>query len=214
MKIEERIAQRFEELHQASLKVQLKHIAGFGNFVESESWAKWSTSALNLLGLAFGTDSVHFIGFKKICDNWRDYPHDLEAARGVFSAAKEDYQEGFFVSLSKAISGELFGDFVQLAKRCLAEGSKEAAAVIACAALEDTLKRYVASKGIDVQNKTMQDVVNAMKSKGLITGAQKSLLEAMPSIRNYAMHADWNKLRPEDVNSVIGFVEQFLIQHF
>jgi len=158
--------------------------------------------------------TLYIIGFKKICDDWHDYLDDLNAARGVFSAAMEDYQGGYFVSLSNAISGELFGDFVQLAKRCLAEGSKDAAAVIACAALEDALKRYVSSKGIDVQDRTMQEVVNAMKSEGLISGAQKSLLDAMPKVRNYAMHADWNKIRSEDVSSVIGFVEQFLILHF
>jgi hypothetical protein len=60
----------------------------------------------------------------------------------------------------------------------------------------------------------MQDVVNALKSKGLIGGAQKTLLDAMPKIRDYAMHANWAKIRPEDVNSVIGFVEQFLVIHF
>jgi hypothetical protein len=126
----------------------------------------------------------------------------------------EDYKGGYFISLSKTISGELFGDFVLLGKRCLAEGNKDAAAVIACAALEDALKRYALSEGLNVQEKSMQDVVNALKSKGLVSGAQKTLLDTMPKIRDYAMHANWNKIAPEDVNSVIGFVEQFLVIHF
>jgi len=217
MKIEERIDQRFQELYQASQKIQRdqrKLPSGPIERVENESWAKWSTNALNLIELAFGSASVHFIGFKKICDNWHESPRELNSARGVFHAAMEDYKEGYFISLSKAISGELFGDFVQLAKRCLEEDSKDVAAVIACAALEDTLKRYASSQNIDVQERSMQDVVNALKSKGLISGAQKTLLDAMPKIRDYAMHANWNKIRPEDVNSVIGFVEQFLIMHF
>ena len=54
----------------------------------------------------------------------------------------------------------------------------------------------------------------AIKSKGLVTGAQKTLLDAMPKIRDYAMHANWQKITPEDVNSVIGFVEQFLVSRF
>lgn len=28
------------------------------------------------------------------------------------------------------------------------------------------------------------------------------------------MHAEWTKIDPADVSSVIGFVEQFLISHF
>jgi len=36
----------------------------------------------------------------------------------------------------------------------------------------------------------------------------------MPKIRNSAMHADWEKLTPQDAGSVIGFVEQFLLVNF
>jgi hypothetical protein len=28
------------------------------------------------------------------------------------------------------------------------------------------------------------------------------------------MHANWEKLTPADVGSIIGFVEQFLLSHF
>jgi hypothetical protein len=217
MKTEEHYNQRFQELYQASQQIQRdwrKFPSGPIEYVENESWAKWSTNALNLIELTFGSDSVHFIGFKKICDNWRGHPKELDSARGVFHAAMEDYKRGYFISLSKTISGELVGDFVLLSKQCLAEGNKDAAAVIACAALEDALKRYALSEGLNVQEKSMQDVVNALKSKGLVSGAQKTLLDVMPKIRDYAMHADWTKIRPEDVNSVIGFVEQFVMIHF
>jgi hypothetical protein len=87
-------------------------------------------------------------------------------------------------------------------------------AVLACAALEDALKRYAIAKDIDVSNKTMDIVVNALKAGGFVSGSQKGLLEAMPRIRNHAMHADWDKLIPQDAGSVIGFVEQFLLVHF
>ena len=60
----------------------------------------------------------------------------------------------------------------------------------------------------------MSEIINALKSKRLVSGAQKSLLEAMPKIRNAALHADWEKISEPEVNSVIGFVEQFLLQNF
>jgi hypothetical protein len=37
---------------------------------------------------------------------------------------------------------------------------------------------------------------------------------AMPKTRNNAMHADWGKITPQDVGSVIGFVEQFFNNTF
>ncbi len=94
------------------------------------------------------------------------------------------------------------------------EGHKDVAAVLACAALDDVLKGFAARHRIDTTDRSMQDVVNALKAKGLVGGAQKTLFGTMPKIRDYAMHAEWTKIDPADVSSVIGFVEQFLISHF
>lgn len=60
----------------------------------------------------------------------------------------------------------------------------------------------------------MQEVINSLKSKGLVAGAQKTILDTMPRVRNLALHADWDKLSEPEVNSVIGFVEQFLVTKF
>jgi hypothetical protein len=215
MRLDERILKRFNELEQATSQVTIiprgQHTA---EHVDDGSWQRWSTSALNLLENAFGPQSVHLRNFRQIYDQFRHWRTDLEAARGVFRAAKEDYEGGYIFSLERAVSGEVFGDFVLLAKKSLDEGHKDVAAVLACAALEDALKRYAWAEGLHVDNEDMQQVVNALKSKGLVSGAQKTLLDTMPKIRDYAMHANWTKITPQDIGSVIGFVEQFLLEKF
>jgi hypothetical protein len=112
------------------------------------------------------------------------------------------------------ISAEVFGGFVTLAKQALSEGHKDVAAVLARAALEDALKRYAVSRNLTVTEKSMSDVVNALKPEGLVAGAQKSLLDAMPRVRNFAMHAEGSRISEPEVSSVIGFVEQFLLTKF
>ena len=112
------------------------------------------------------------------------------------------------------VSGEVFGDFVAAAKKALDEGSKDVAAVLACAALEDALKRFAKVNELNVDGKDMSEVIGALKSKGLVGGAQKSILETMPKTRNNAMHADWGKISTAEVGGVIGFTEQFLLQNF
>jgi Domain of unknown function (DUF4145) len=215
MKLDPRIQARFHELEEAVSKVKVVKSHDWMDYVESETWQKWSTNVLNLLNTAFSSNSVHSQNFKKIYDAFKAHPSNFEAARGVFLAAKEDYEGGYVFSLERAISGEIFGDFVALAKQSLSEGYKDAAAVLACAALEDALKRYARTQeGLNVDDAVMQKVVAALKSKGLVSGAQKTLLDTMPKIRDYAMHANWDKIKAEDVSSVIGFVEQFLISHF
>ena len=161
-----------------------------------------------------GTNSPHTRNFQKLYDNYRGWKDDLPNAVGVFRAAKEDYEGGYIFNRERIHSGEIISDFVALAKMALQEGNKDVSAVLASAALEDTLKRYARENSLVVDDKDMQEVVGALKSKGLVSGAQKSLLDTMPKLRNYAMHANWDKLTNSDVGSIIGFIEQFLLSHF
>jgi hypothetical protein len=205
MDLEEKVKVRFIKLEELSARIPFP--------LTSETvpdWSRWTTSVMNLLEGLFGIDSVYF---KRFSDTARDY-HAIKEAKGIFTAAKRDFEEGYAFSLRNVTTGEIFGDFINLAKECLGENYKDVAAVLACAALEDALKRFARENGFDVDKKVMQEVINALKSKGLIKGAQKSLLEAMPKIRDYAMHADWHKIKSEDVSGVIGFTERFIIEHF
>jgi hypothetical protein len=217
MKTDEAIARRFEELKEEGSKIKMLFFKNL-MYADPASWGRWSTSALNLLEKVFGRNSVPFQNLKKLDDAVAGKVgaahYQLEAARGIFAGASREYKAGFFTSLSTAVSGELFGDFVRIAKHCLDEGFKDPAAVMASAALEDVLKRYATLQGLAAKDKSMQEVVNALKSKGLVRGAQKSLLDSMPKIRDYAMHANWDKIGAEEVSGMIGFVEQFLITHF
>lgn len=114
----------------------------------------------------------------------------------------------------RRLESAVLGDFVALSKAALADGNKDVAAVLAAAALEDCLKRFALRHGMNVDGPSMQDIVNALKGKGLVTGSQKTLLETMPKLRDYAMHANWAKVDSASVGGMIGFVEQFLIDHF
>jgi hypothetical protein len=214
--INEVFARRFNELEQAYGQIRFKPNGGgmSGTHVASGEWQRWATSAQNLLLAVFGEKSPHYTNFLGALTHCVGYDESMRAMQGIFLAAKDDFDGGYVFNVDLRVSGEVFGDFVVLAKQALANGKKDVAAVLACAALEDALKRYAASNGIDTTEKTMQEVVNSLKGKGLVAGAQKSLLDTMPRIRNLALHADWDKLSEPDVNSVIGFVEQFLLSKF
>jgi hypothetical protein len=177
-------------------------------------YTSWGTSAQSLMLAVFGTSSPYYQNFVSALTNCDGQPYQVDTLRGVFRSAKEAFEGGYVFNIELSVSGEVFGNFVAMAKHALSGGHKNVAAVLACAALEDTLKRYALSNCLTVDDKTMQDVVNALKSKGLVTGAQKSLLDPMPKIRDYAMHANWDKITEQDVGAVIGYVEQFLLSKF
>lgn len=213
MKIRTDIVKRFAELEQEMQTFEL--IKGdFGLHVDTVKWQKWANRVIAVLDASFGRDSRYSQNFAMAYKDCRGYISEIEPLKGVFLGAKADIDAGYLASVETLLSGELFGDFLVMAKKSLEEGNKDVAAVLASAALEDVLKKYARSQGLDVDDKVMQDVVNALKSKGLVTGAQKSLLDAMPKIRDYAMHANWGKITPQDVGSLIGYVDQFLLMYF
>jgi len=207
------LAKRFSEL-----AIQGDAIPFYGNKVASEKqFHAWAISSLHVIQAAFGKRSPHSVRFEEeLTKVSRGYvsERELNIFRGIFLGAKSDIDGGYLFDFQSAISGEIFGDFVASAKAALDRGEHTVASVLACAALEDSLKRFAAANELNVEDKTMEDIVNALKSKGLVSGSQKGLLAAMPRIRNHAMHANWDKLTPEDAGSVIGFVEQFLLANF
>lgn len=213
--LKDTFARRFTELEIGFKAIPfIPYSHGTGTQVPDGQWQKWATSAQNLILAVFGEAAPHYVNFVAAYGKCRGDDSQVRTLNALFLSAKEDFEGGYVFDVDLRVSGEVFGDFVALARQSLSDGHKDVAAVLACAALEDALKRYAVSNALEVNDKTMQDVVNSLKSKGLVAGAQKSLLDAMPRIRNLAMHAEWGKISEPDVSSVLGFVEQFLLTKF
>jgi hypothetical protein len=177
-------------------------------------WLKWASNVLNLLKIAFGSESDYYKSFEDVYKKFEYLNFQTEKEKGIFLAAKEDFEKRFVFSLENRLYGKILGDFVLLAREALRNNKKDVAAVLISASLEDILKKYAIKNGLEDDDKSIQEVINFLKSKGLIHGAQNPLLKSMAKTRNYAMHANWDKITSEEVSSIIGFIEQFLIDKF
>ena len=209
------ISQRFAELESVFNGIQYgptKFSVAYAT--DRASWRRWTTSAASLIRGVCGPESTYCKVFDAGCDGCNGLKDSLQELFGVFQAAREAYDKEFLFDLEVQTAADVFGSFATAAKQAMKENKKDVAAVIASAALEDALKRYAVRSGLDVSDTTMATVINALKSKGLVSGAQKSLLGGMLRTRNNAMHADWDKITEPEVSSLIGFVEQFLMTSF
>ena len=207
----EDIARRFAELDAAFNAI------GFSSHyaIDKSAWRRWTTSTASLIRGACGPESVYYSTFRDLsAETVSGYMPQLKQLYGVFQAARDAYDNDLLFDLEIETAADIFGSFAAAAKQALKENKKDVAAVIASAALEDALKRYAVRNGLDVDDKTLAPVINALKSKGLVSGAQKSLLAGMLKMRNSAMHADWSEITEPEVASLIGFVEQFLLTNF
>ena len=107
----------------------------------------------------------------------------------------------------------MFGSLLNSASTALKEGHKDSAAVLASAAFEDSLKKIGALHGLTLEEEDLGNVIGALKGKQLLQGGAAKSAERYQSFRNFAMHANWEKITEEEVGGLIGFVEQLLLKH-
>ena len=138
----------------------------------------------------------------------------VQHLHGYLRELKVAIEDGLILNIQNEARGETLGDFLVLAREALDAEQKDVAAVLACAALEDTLKRCASDRGLDVQDKNMNEVVNALKAEGVIRRNQGALLSAFVKLRNDAFHAQWDAIDTTGVTSIIAFTEEFLARQF
>lgn len=199
------------ELGNTVLSTRRNRSPGLLPSVNNGKFRGFRSASLSFLERIFGAHQTYykeFIEHVKVSG-----PSYTEAGINILQAAKAEIEGGWLFTVEGQVSAEIFADFIALAKEAL-EDNKDVAAVLACAALEDALKRVATKENLDVDDKDMSEVINALKAKGVIKGAQAPIVQSYVKLRNKAFHAEWDKFDKESVSSVIGFTEQFLLTNF
>jgi len=205
------IIQRIDYL----IKVAEKSSDDFGGAGEVMS------GTINILESLYGPESLKC---KAYVDSYNSYIRDPKGPRvhlhsmvrsssGTLQSIRSEIEAGLTENLERQAQGGIFGDFIVLAKEAL-DKSKDVAAVLVSAALEDALKRFASVKGLDVADANMEQVINALKSKGLLKDTQASIVKGHKQLRTKAFHAEWDKFDKTSVSSAIGFTESFILENF
>ena len=132
---------------------------------------------------------------------------------GALTSAKKDVEFGLLVNIKKKAAAEVYADFIAMAKSAIENGYKDVSAVMSAAALEDSLKKYATLNGLNVDDKDMSEVINALSSASLLGGPQLKIVRSHLTLRNKAMHAEWSQIDTPEVKSLIAFTEEFVLRN-
>jgi uncharacterized protein YutE (UPF0331/DUF86 family) len=212
MLTKENLLSRIDEL----LKLQWQGEQAYD--VVAETYA----GAITIASQLWGTGSAQVDAIKQLREDmqasrWAERAkaeNILLQCQGVLRSIASDIRAGRLGSIRLEYQGQVFADLLNVAKAAMAEGTKDVAAVLAAAALEDALKRYGQANGLDIEDKDLTTVINALKSAGLLSSTQGALLKGMVPFRNKALHAEWARIDTAEVQGVLAFVEEFLARHF
>ena len=209
MRMEELIQKRFNELTERAKSSVVVRGHGGEPEVNNERFHEWATSALNLLQRTFGEDSAHYHNFREHYESFNGFVHEFEPCRGIFQAAREDYEGGFLFNIRALIKAEVLADDVLgQARELLNAGYKDPACVLVGVALETTLKEMCTRASVP-QNKT--DRMNADLCKaGIYNLAKQKQITAWVELRNKAAHGNWGEYTLPDVEDFLNGVERFI----
>ena len=180
---------------------------------EAASANEMYSGAITLIELIYGENS-HQLKALSIGKESIQWFTKADIAIGALKSLEAEINADLIPSIEKRITGEFFADFISMAKDAIANDYKDVAAVLASAAIEDSFKKLGEINGLNLEDKDMSEVINALKSKELLKGTQVKIASSYIALRNKAFHAQWDKIDTPEVKSLIAFTEEFIIRNF
>lgn len=207
---------------QKSISKRLNELIQVAKSGNPEAIGEVTSGTITILEKLYGTNSEKLKAYIQMYQVYLKDPHRNSMVvknkirydtLGILKSIKSEVEAGLVGNLELQAQGGIFGDFITLARESFDE-NKDVAAVLVSAALEDALKRFALQNDLDVADANMEQVINALKSKGLLKDPQASIAKGHKELRKKAFHANWDKIEKPSVNSAIGFTETFILENF
>lgn len=181
-----------------------------GHRIDDQMFANWKVKAKNLLNIACGKDSEHYLEFIEL-EKGGAYQGNGDIflkLKPIFLAAQEDFEGGYLRSVRNLVQAEVYSTELDQARELLSAGYKTPAAVVAGVVLESGLRQMCNDRSLPAGK---LDRMNADLSKA---GAYNLLVQkqitAIADIRNNAAHGNSEQFQNKDVSDMISYVESFL----
>jgi glycerol dehydrogenase-like iron-containing ADH family enzyme len=211
MTIDEKVRARFDELVTAGEAV----VAGKWQAQNRQSYVdlaaahQWATSSMSLIEQILGIEGAHARQFRSLVQKVAVAGMAM-AALGTLRAARDDYASGLH-AIHRLVEAEVFDGLLEQAEHLLANGYHVAAAVIAGAVLEDTLRNLCQQHGIVLlPNATAGAMNDALAGKVVYNKLVQKQVTTQSHVRNKAAHGELQQFTREDVAEMVPWVRRFV----
>ncbi len=152
--------------------------------------------------------------------NW-SWSVRAEGIVGVVQAVQAAIDSGLLEGYRKLIRGELFSDYLDMARHLLDEGYKDAAAVIAGSSMEVNLRSLCVRHDIptsDQKNgkeipRKAESLNTELRKHGCYDKTEQKLVTALLGIRNDAAHGDYLNYSLDMVEAMLIGLRGFISRH-
>lgn len=175
------------------------------------------TRCLAAIDRAAGKNSVYCQRIAAIEETVNHAWGHLAQHIGVAKSLLSDIRNGYLKSLEEIIHGDIFSDYLEMAKHLVDSGYKDAAAVIAGSTLEAHLKQLCAKHGVPTSLGTTPkkaDTINAdLVKAGAYSKLDQKNVTAWLGLRNDAAHGNYAAYDKSQVDLLISSVRDFITRN-
>lgn len=188
-------------------------------FVDPGAMAGLRAASLSFLTNMFGEKHPFVTTFIASADT--TFASNATSARAILVAAKSEMEDGWSASVRGLAAEELFSDFMGMAEYLLAEGYKDAAAVMIGSILEEHLRQLCRKTGLPVESdkggtvRPMKaELLNASLANATVYNKldQKAVTTWM-DLRNKAAHGKYDEYTRPQVELMYQGVADFLARN-
>ncbi|MGZ8846739.1 MAG: hypothetical protein ACXW3C_09775 [Pyrinomonadaceae bacterium] len=121
---------------------------------------------------------------------------------------------GLFQDLKRLVQADIFADFLEMAEHLLAEGYKDASAVLIGGVLEDALRKLSDGHKLPLVNNngkplTIDPLNTNLARAGVYQPLTKKQITSWADLRNNAAHGDYTKYSEQEVKEMLLFAQRF-----
>jgi hypothetical protein len=184
-------------------------------YIDYEIFLNWKVKVQDLLSKVCGVESYYFQEFEKFLQDRNDtHLYVFKSLKSIFLAAKDDFENGYLISIRMLIQAEVFDSELEQAKELLEKGYYQAAAIITGVILETTLRELCHKHKVQV---AASDTINKMNESlgkaNIYEKLTQKRITSLADIRNNAAHGNIDKFKAQDVSQMFTEVQQFLAEH-
>jgi hypothetical protein len=176
--------------------------------------------AISMASTFYGESSAQAEALKRSADNMSKSKEErasmvlYEFASGYIANMAAELNSGLVENLRLRLTGEILSDLVGMAREALTENAVHVAAVLTAAAFEDAMRRLAEEKAGITERIKLEQVVIALKEKGVLQGGEPGVVQSFLKFRNDSLHADWNNVTESQVTSCLGLLDTLIVKHF
>jgi hypothetical protein len=173
-------------------------------------------AALSFLANTFGPQHPFYSEFSSRVQG--NALSSANAGREILRAAKAEVEGGWSQSVRALVSAELFSDFLEMASYLLAEGYKDAAAVMVGSTLEEHLRELSRHRGFAVEMERdgrrvpkKADALNSeLAAAGVYSKLDQKAVTMWLDLRNKAAHGKYSEYTRQQVELMHQGVVEFM----